>query len=64
MIDAYTKTILTVIAFALLILIGQHSSYTKPAKAAFDDCGDKENPCRILICDKDSPDAVLGRCKY
>jgi hypothetical protein len=62
MIDTYTKAMLTVIAFALLLLVGQNYSYTKPAKAAFGDCGDKSRPCRILICDKDHPDAVLGMC--
>ena len=64
MIDTYTKTILTVIAFALLLLIGQNYSYTKPAKAAFGDCGDQSNACRIFLCDKDNPKAVLGHCNH
>jgi hypothetical protein len=64
MINTYTKAILTVIAFALLLLIGQNYTYTKPAKAAFGDCGDQRNPCRMLICDKDAPEAVLGRCNH
>ena len=62
MIDIYSKTILTVIAFALLLLVGQNFNYTKTAKAAFGNCGDQNAPCRILICKADAPEAVLGRC--
>jgi hypothetical protein len=62
MIDAYTKAILTVIAFALLLLGGQNYTYTRSARAAFGDCGDKGNPCRIFICEKDAPDGMIGRC--
>jgi hypothetical protein len=60
MIDTYTKAVLTVIAIALLLLISQN--YNKPVKAAFGDCGDTRNPCRIIICKAGTPEAVLGHC--
>ena len=50
MIDTYTNAILTVIAFALLILVGQNYNLTKPAKAAFSECGSRNDPCRMIIC--------------
>ena len=50
MIDTYTKAILTVIAFTLLLLVGQNINYTKPAKAAFSECGSINDPCRMIIC--------------
>jgi hypothetical protein len=50
MTDNYTKAVLTVIAIALLLLVGQN--YTKPTKAAFGECaGSKLDPCRMIMCE-------------
>ena len=50
MIDIYTKAVLTVIATALMLLAGQNFTYTKQASAAFGPCGEKGNPCRMVMC--------------
>jgi len=33
-------------------------------KAAFGDYGDKNDPCRILVCQTDTSEAVLGSCDH
>jgi hypothetical protein len=61
MIDNYTKAILTLIALALLALVGQNFSYTKPATAAPANCGELQNPCAVLVC-KASATAGFFNC--
>ncbi|MFT4000840.1 MAG: hypothetical protein QM636_11000 [Rhizobium sp.] len=46
--DRYTKTVLTVIAFALVIIAGQNA--ITPAKAVSGACGDMDyNACWVRI---------------
>ena len=48
MIDIYTKTVLTVIAAALIAIIARQAA--TPAKAAFGDCGETFiSPCYIKV---------------
>jgi hypothetical protein len=45
--DKYTKTVLTVIAFALVIIAAQNT--TTPAKARGDNCGSYMEPCFVKL---------------
>ncbi len=45
--DKYTKTILTVIAFALVIIAAQNT--ITPAKARGDNCGSYMEPCFVKL---------------
>ena len=49
-IEIWSKSILTIIATALCIIVVQ-SAVVGPAGAAFGDCGSHGNPCYIKITD-------------
>lgn len=52
MIDAYTKAVLTAIAIGLMFLVGQNFAPAKQAYAAFGNCGEQGNPCRMVLCEQ------------
>ena len=49
MIDRYTRIVLTVIALALVALVGQNLLGPERATAQGAPCGDAGRPCQVLV---------------